>query len=101
MPTSEGIYFRLEPQSQERVMRYFPNAKLSGVMKLPEQVLFPSQVRDDYERQHGPVWNQVMIILTGLPEEAIERLGGVRIIGEDGEVLHERIPTVRRRSTRE
>ena len=78
-------------------MKYFPNAKLGRETKLPEQVLFPSQVRDDYERQLGSVWNQVVIILTGLPEEAIERLGGVRIVAENGEVLYERLPAVKQR----
>jgi len=98
MPTPEGIYFRLEPQSQERVMKYFPNAKLGGETKLAEQVMFPSQIRDDYERQHGSVWNQVIIILSGLSEEAIiERLGGVRIVSQKGEVLYERLPAVRQR----
>jgi hypothetical protein len=86
-PTAEGTMFHLDPKSQARVMHHFPNAKLAG------EVLFPRQMRSDYEQQHGPVWNQVIIILTGIPEEAIDRLGGVRILSENGEILHERIPT--------
>jgi hypothetical protein len=72
-------------------MHHFPNARLRGEM------LFPRQVRGDHERQHGPVWDEVPIILTGIPDESIDRLGGVRILSEDGEVLHERIPTEVRR----
>ena len=85
--TSEGTEFRLEPASQERILTHFPNARPSG------QVTFPDQVREDFERQNGPVWNQVIILLTGIPEEAIARLGGVRIVDEeDGQVLYERLP---------
>jgi hypothetical protein len=87
IPTAEGTLFRLDPKSQARVMHHFPNARLGG------EYLFPHQVRDDYERQHGPVWNQVIIILTGIPDESIDRLGGVRILSENGAILHERIPT--------
>jgi hypothetical protein len=50
-------------------------------------------VRDDYERQHGPVWDEVSIILTGVPDESIDRLSGVRILRENGDILYERIPT--------
>ena len=87
IPTTEGSMFRLDPKSQARVMHHFPNARLGGEM------LFPRQVRGDYERQHGPVWDEVTVTLTGIPDEMIDRLGGVRILSEDGEVLHERIPT--------
>jgi hypothetical protein len=87
IPTTEGTVFRLDSKSQARVMHHFPNAKLAG------ETLFPTDVRHDYERQNGPVWNQVIIILTGIPAEAIDRLGGVRILYENGEILHECLPT--------
>jgi hypothetical protein len=71
-------------------MLHFPNARVVG------QVTFPAQVRHDYERQHGPVWEQVIILLTGIPDEAVARLGGVRIVTPDGRVLCEQIPAVAR-----
>ena len=86
IPTSEGTEFRLEPTSQERILTHFPNARPSG------QVTFSTQVRADYERQLGPVWDQVILLLTGIPEEAVGRLGGVRIVTPDGQTLHERVP---------
>ncbi len=91
--TAEGTLFRLDPKSQARVMHHFPNARLGGEYLFPRDILFPRQVREDYERQHGAVWNQVIIILTGIPDDSIDRLGGVRILSENGEVLHESIPT--------
>jgi hypothetical protein len=86
IPMSEGTEFRLESSSQERIIAHFPNARVVG------KVAFPAQVRQDYERQHGPVWDQVILLLTGIPDEALERLGGVRIVTPDGSLLHERIP---------
>ena len=91
IPTSEGTEFRLEPASQERIMQHFPNARVVG------QVTFPTQVPNDYEHRHGPVWDQVIILLSGIPEEAVARLGGVRIVTPEGRVLHERVPADTRR----
>jgi hypothetical protein len=87
IPTSEGTEFRLESASQERVMAHFPNAPVAG------QVASPAQGREDFERAHGPQWDQVIIRLTGIPEDALERLGGVRVVTPDGERLYERIPS--------
>ena len=86
--TTAGTEFRLTPASQERILSHFPNARLTG------PVTFPKQVRKDYERQHGPVWGQVILQLTGIPEEAVDRLGGIRIVDEESQVLHERLPSV-------
>ena len=87
IPTSEGTEFRLEPASQERILKHFPNARPSG------QVTFPEQARQDFEWQNGPVWDQVIILLTGVPEEAIARLGGVRIVDDEhGQALYEYLP---------
>ena len=92
IPTREGTVFRLTARSQGRLMQHFPNATLSGDVALPRDVLYPTGVREDFQRQHGPVWDHVIAILTGLTEDAIARLGGIRILGEDGRVIHERLP---------
>jgi hypothetical protein len=91
IPTSEGTEFRLEPTSQERILTHFPNARPAG------KVVFAAQVRADYERQHGPVWDQVITVLTGIPEESVARLGGVRIVTSEGQTLHERVPVAAHR----
>ena len=90
IPTSEGTEFRLEPTSQERILTHFPNARPAG------KVAFPAQVRADYERQHGPVWDQVIALLTGIPEDAVTHLGGIRIATPEGQTLHERVPVAAR-----
>jgi hypothetical protein len=86
IPTSEGTEFRLEPTSQERVLTHFPNARPAG------KVTFSAQVRREHERQNGPVWDQVIMALTGISEDAVTHLGGVRIVTPEGQMLHERVP---------
>lgn len=86
IPTREGTEFRLEPTSQERLLTHFPNARPSG------KVTFPAQISADYQRKHDPVWDEVIIGLTGIPEEAVASLGGIRIVTPEGQPLHERIP---------
>lgn len=86
IPTRQGTEFRLEPTSLERILLHYPNARVVG------QVTFPTQERLEFERQHGPIWDQVIPPLTGIPEEAVARLGGVRIVTPEGQELYERIP---------
>ena len=93
IPTSEGTEFRLEAASQERIRLHFPNARLAGKM------LFPSQVRADYEREKGPIWDQVILILAGVSAEALAGLGGVRVVQADGRMLHESVAVDARRSS--
>jgi hypothetical protein len=75
--------FRLTPASQERIMRRFPDARLA------DKLSWPKHTREDYERQHGTIWNQTAIVLMGLSEQQIQQLGGYRVIKPDGSVLHE------------
>jgi hypothetical protein len=93
IPTREGPVFRLEPRSLGRVMQHYPNARLRGEVTLPGAVPLPTAAREDHQRQHDPVWGDIIIPLTGLDEEAVLRLGGIRILAEDGRVLHEHLPS--------
>jgi hypothetical protein len=56
-------------------------------------VFFSTQTRDDLERRHEPIWDQVIIRLLGISPDSIDQLGGVKVVDEvDGETLHERLP---------
>jgi hypothetical protein len=77
IPTSAGTEFRLESASQERIMAHFPNARVVG------QVTFPPQARED--------WDHVARLLTGIPDEGVEQLGGMRIVTTEGAILYERL----------
>ncbi len=80
----DGTTFRVVAESQERVMRRFPDARLAG------ERFFSTDTRFDYERQLGPgFWDQVAILLLGIPHELIARLGGFRVVTPEGEILHE------------
>jgi hypothetical protein len=80
----DGTTFRVVAESQERVMRRFPDARLAG------ERFFSTDTRFDYERQFGPgFWDQVAILLLGIPHELIARLGGFRVVTPEGEILHE------------
>jgi hypothetical protein len=93
IPVNDGTVFRLEANSQARIMQHYPNARLLGEYVQTAGAAFPDDVREDFERQHGPVWDQVIIVLTGIPEEAVAHLGGIRIVTLNGEVLYERLPS--------
>ncbi len=83
VPTVGGTEYRLHPKGQERILREYPNSRL-----VP-QVFWSRETQHDYESTHGPIWNQVAILLTGLSEEQISKLGGYTIYVPGGEVLRE------------
>jgi hypothetical protein len=87
-----GTVFRLEPSSQARIMQHYPNARLIGEVVESAGVVFPHDARNDFERQHGSIWDQVIILLTGISDEEVASLGGVRIVTPNGDVIHEHVP---------
>ena len=86
--TRDGITFRLHPSSLERVMRHFPRSRPAP------DVYWATQTQQDYERQHGPIWGQVVTLLTGLAEEQLDQLGGYRIYEPGERILRERTPSL-------
>jgi hypothetical protein len=72
-PVADGTVYQLSTVSQERILRRFPNARLAG------EVFFSTQTQQDYERDHGPVWDQVILRLSGLSEPQVHELGGYRV----------------------
>jgi hypothetical protein len=81
--TSDGTVFRLAPTSQERIMRSFPNAHLTG------EVFWGTERQRTHEHDRGPIWDQVASTLTGLSAEQLETLGGYRIVEWVEKVLYE------------
>jgi hypothetical protein len=72
-PVADGTAYRLASTSQERIMRRFPNAHLVG------EVFFSTRTQQDYERERGPVWDRVIVALSGLSEAQVNELGGYRV----------------------
>ena len=79
----DGTIYRLTPASQERITNRFPDTRMAG------ETFFSTQTQNDYERDHGPVWDQVMILLSGLSMDQVQELGGYRVYQAVGRTLFE------------
>jgi hypothetical protein len=71
---SDGCTYSLSPTSQKLILKSFPRANL-----VPN-VFISTTTQADFEKTQGPIWGQVAIILTGLPEQQIKQLGGYRVV---------------------
>jgi hypothetical protein len=79
-----GATFRLSPQTRVRLTEQ----RLGSPLATSLFVTFTT--RDAFESYHGPMWQQVVMLLTGLTEDQIEKLGGFRFVDPaDSEVLFE------------
>jgi hypothetical protein len=92
IPTRKGPVFQLESTSMDRVLRHFPNAMLRGEVMRRPVVSSPARSGEDGWRRDDPEWEDIIIQLTGLDEEAVMQLGGIRILDEDGDILYRRLP---------
>jgi hypothetical protein len=86
-PVAAGTVYRLSPTSQERILRKFPNVRLTG------EAFFSTQTQRDHERDHGPVWDQVIMLLSGLSEDQVNELGGYRVYEVSWRTLYESAAT--------
>lgn len=69
----DGCTYLLDAKSRERIQTAFPEAKL-----VP-RVFIGFNKEAEFERLHGPIWEQVATILTGLTDEQIQLLGGLQL----------------------
>lgn len=78
----DGYTFRLDPRSRAKIAESLPGP-------LPASSVFLSfETRDDFERVHGPMWQHVAILLTGLSESQLRNLGGsVFVDAANGQAL--------------
>jgi hypothetical protein len=88
-PVTDGTVYLLSTASQERILRRFPNARLAG------EVFFSHQEQQDHEREHGPIWDEVILRLSGLSKEQVNELGGYRVYEVVRRTLYESAATGR------
>ncbi len=69
----DGCTYQLHPSSRARIRMSFPNAHITP------SIFVGYETQSDFEVFHGPLWDQVTQILTGLSLAEIESLGGFRI----------------------
>lgn len=67
-----GATYRLTSASVERIRRRFPQ-----VHPTPHNLFIGYDTRDLFEEQHGPMWAQIALLLTGLNPTQIEEAGGI------------------------
>lgn len=70
----DGCTYSLTPSSWKLISKSFPGSKLTPSVFIATPTPF------DLERDHGPIWEQVAKILTGLNAEQIAQVGGYRVI---------------------
>jgi hypothetical protein len=78
---NEGATYSVPPLSRKRILERFPDARLVS------QVHVGYATRQEFEKLHGPLWKQIVMILTSLSWDQIEELGGVVI--QNSNDLHE------------
>lgn len=70
---SDGYTFRLHPKTRDRIVEKFPD--IAG----PDSVFIGFDTKGQFESIHGPVWEHVALLLTGLSKDQLEQFGGYRI----------------------
>jgi len=68
---SDGATYRLDPLSQRRLRETFPDVPTAP------SIFVGFETRADFESLHGPMWDYVVILLTGLTRKRVEALGPV------------------------
>ena len=70
----DGYAFELEPRSRARVREQAAQLAPAG------QVFISFDTKADFESAHGPMWKQVVLMLTGMREQDLRELGGARFV---------------------
>ena len=82
---SDGTTYRLDPLSRRRLREEFPSA-----VQVPS-VFIGYDTEASFLSLHGPIWGQVVTLLTGLSLRQVQQLGDVIIRipsrGEEHEVV--------------
>lgn len=82
---SDGTTYMLDPVSRQRLRKEFPS-----VSQVPS-VFIGYDTEANFLSLHGPIWGQVVTLLTGLSVRQVQQLGAVVIRipsrGEEHEVM--------------
>jgi hypothetical protein len=70
---SLGADFSLHPHSRVLIRRRFPKARPVSSISIEWST------KDDFEQQHGPIWDHVAAVLTGLTLEQLGTLEGYQV----------------------
>ena len=71
---SIGCTFTLHPHSRSAILRRFPQSQQVSSVAIEYGTKF------DLEQAHGPIWDHVALVLSGLSLEELATLGGYRVL---------------------
>lgn len=74
---SDGCSYALHPRSASRVKEAFPSARIAP------RVFVGFDTQAAFEEAHGPIWDQIAQLLTGLTHAQLQALGGVELYDPD------------------
>ena len=77
-PVSNGFEYKLTGDSFRSILTRHPAAKPT------DRIFVPAEVLTQFEESHGTFENQARIVLTGLNQQQISDLGGVRFVYGSG-----------------
>ena len=70
---SDGCTYQLYPRSRLEIGRRFP-----GVRPAPS-VFVGYEAQSEFESSHGPMWQQIAMLVTGLSVGQMQEMGGVKL----------------------
>lgn len=70
---SDGCVYELHPLSRRDIRAKFPSVRAAP------SVFIGYKTEAEFEALHGPMWMQVVQMLTGLGPSQIKKLGGAKI----------------------
>jgi len=65
--------FSLHPHSRTLIHRRFPNSRPVS------SITIEWTTKDDFEQVHGPIWDHIAMVLTGLSIEQLETIDGYQV----------------------
>ncbi len=68
---TDGYAYQLDPDSRLRIRKNVPNVSPAG------RLFVGYDTKNDFEKIHGDMGLQIARLLTGLPQEQMEKLGGI------------------------
>ena len=69
----DGTTYQLRPRSRERIEVRYPEVHCT------RSIFVGYDTESDFKHYHGPLWKQIVLILTGLTAERLAELGGYKI----------------------
>jgi hypothetical protein len=85
---ADGATFRLSPKTRTFLSSRF------GDLRPPSSVFVSNETASDFQHYYGPLREHLLMILTGLGESELKKVGAVEFVNPgDGKVLLESSPS--------